>query len=211
MTDEIARVKTEISGWTIVGKPALLIVNASNTIEKASGSSEAAGRDVSPHGGHRGVAAKTLASAFRNRGFPIIFIVSPGPSDVEFPVYRTLWAGTGRPEDDFAIPYEAEIAADLAPMPEELVFRNFPSNTNERTDFHRYLREQGVETVVLIKIAPEASVATAAWALAELGYNVIVSQDPSGSRSASAAEAIDDAILPTIGRVTTTQDIIGHL
>ena len=75
--------------------------------------------------------------------------------------------------------WDVEIIDELAPASGEKVFYNWPFNVFEGTGLDEYLKDQGVETVVLTGVATGMSVGTAAWALAERFYNLIVPADAS--------------------------------
>jgi hypothetical protein len=55
------------------------------------------------------------------------------------------------------------------------------------------------------------SVGTAAWALAERFYNLIIPADASTDGDRALHEMVVGSIFPAIGLVTTTEDVIGHL
>ncbi len=70
--------------------------------------------------------------------------------------------------------WDVQVIDELAPAAGERIFYNWPFNVLEGTGLYEYLEEQGVETVVLTGVATGMSVGTAAWALAERFYSLIV-------------------------------------
>ena len=68
-----------------------------------------------------------------------------------------------------------------------------------------------METVVLTGVATGMSVGTAAWALAERFYNLIVPADASTDGNSEIHKLVVGSILPAIGLVTSTEDVIAHL
>ena len=75
----------------------------------------------------------------------------------------------------------------------------------------QYLVEQGIETVVLTGVATGMSVGTAAFALADRFYNLIVPSDTTTDGNKDLHNAIINGMIPAIGLVTTADDVIAHL
>jgi hypothetical protein len=55
------------------------------------------------------------------------------------------------------------------------------------------------------------SVGTAAWALAERFYNLIIPADATTDANSEIHRVVIGQILPAIGLITTTEDVIAHL
>jgi nicotinamidase-related amidase len=106
---------------------------------------------------------------------------------------------------------DVEVISELAPMPGEPVFYNWPFNVFEGTGLQPYLADQSVDTVVLTGVATGMSVGTAAWALAERFYNLIVPSDTTTDGNRELHEAVMKWMIPAIGLVTTAEDVIDHL
>ncbi len=81
----------------------------------------------------------------------------------------------------------------------------------EGTGLDEYLKEQGVETVVLTGVATGMSVGTAAWAVAERFYNLVIPADASTDGNSEVHKMVIGSVFPAIGLVTTTADVIEHL
>ena len=81
----------------------------------------------------------------------------------------------------------------------------------EGTGLQEHLQGLGVDTVVLTGVATGMSVGTAAWALAERFYNLIVPSDASTDGNSVVHKVVVESMLPAIGLVTTTEDVIAHL
>ena len=107
--------------------------------------------------------------------------------------------------------WDVEVIDELAPAEGDKVFYNWPFNVFEGTGLHEHLQARGVETVVLTGVATGMSVGTAAWALAERFYNLIVPSDASTDANREVHKAVVGQILPAIGLVTTSEDVIAHL
>ncbi len=104
-----------------------------------------------------------------------------------------------------------EVIDELAPQSGEPLFYNWPFGVFQGNDLETWLREQGVETVVLAGVATGMAVGVAAFALADRFYNIIVPSDTSTDGNKELHEVIFKAMLPAIALVTTTEDVIAHL
>lgn len=197
--------------WTLVGKTALLVVHMQNAICKTPSPLEVLGHGKAAW--EQGVVTniRALLEAFRDKGLPVVYCVAYTPLDTKFPVYGSFWAGARQADVNRLDTWDVEIIDELAPGPEERTFYNWPFNVFEGTGLQEYLTDLGVETVVLAGVATGMSVGTAAWALAERFYNLVVPADASTDGNSQVHQAVVGAILPAIGLVTTTQDVIDHL
>ncbi len=200
-----------MSEWTLAGKPALLIVHMQNAIVKTPSPLEVMGHGRAAW--EQGVVTniERLISAFRSKGLPVVFCVAHTPLDTKFAAYGDFWAGAEQAKVNHLGTWDVEIIDELAPVSGEKVFYNWPFNVFEGTGLDEYLRDQGVETVVLTGVATGMSVGTAAWALAERFYNLIVPADASTDGNSEVHRVVVESILPAIGLVTTTEDVIAHL
>lgn len=200
-----------MSDWTLAGKPALLIVHMQNAIVKTPSPLEVMGHGRAAW--EQGVVTniESLIFAFRTRGLPVVYCVAYTPLDTTFAAYGGFWAGAEQAKVNHMGTWDVEIIDELAPASGEQVFYNWPFNVFEGTGLHEYLKGQGVETVVLTGVATGMSVGTAAWALAERFYNLIVPSDASTDGNSEVHRVVVGSILPAIGLVTTTEDVIAHL
>jgi nicotinamidase-related amidase len=200
-----------VSDWTMVGKPALLIVHMQNAIVKTPSPLEAMGHGRAAH--EEGVITniQELIAAFRDRGLPVVYCVAYTRPETKWPVYGGFWIGSQQLQVNYLGTWDVEIIDELAPVPGERIFYNWPFNVFEGTGLHEYLQEQGVQTVVLTGVATGMSVGTAAWALAERFYNLIVPSDASTDGNSDIHKTVIESIFPAIGLVTTSEDVIGHL
>ncbi len=197
--------------WTLVGKPALLIVHMQNAVIKTPSPLAVMGHGKAAH--EEGVInnIQELISVFRGKGLPVAYCVAYTPAEVDWPAYGAFWGGSQALKVNFMGTWDVEIIEELAPAEGEQVFYNWPFNVFEGTGLHEYLRDQGVDTVVLVGVATGMSVGTAAWALAERFYNLIVPCDATTDGNSEVHKVVCESILPAIGLVTTTKDVIAHL
>jgi nicotinamidase-related amidase len=196
----------------MAGKPALLIVHMQNAVVKTPSPLEVMGHGKAAHeeGVIDNIAA--LAAAFRGKGLPVAYCVAYTPPDeTRWPIYGGFWLGSQQLKVNYMGTWDVEIIDELGPAAGERVFYNWPFNVFEGTGLNEYLEESGVDTVVLTGVATGMSVGTAAWALAERFYNLIIPADASTDGDSEVHRAMVGSILPAIGLVTTTEDVIGHL
>ncbi len=200
-----------MSEWEMVGKPALLLVHMQNAICKAPSPLEVLGHCRAVW--EDGVVPKMqgLQKAFRAKGLPVIFVCAHTPVDAKLPVYGPFWMGTKESKTNYMGTRDVEVIDELAPVAGEPVFYNWVFNVFRGTDLEQYLVEQGVETVVLTGVATGMSVATAAFALADRLYNLIVPSDTTTDGNKELHEVVIKSMIPAIALVTTADDVIAHL
>lgn len=201
-----------MTDWTMAGKPALLIVHMQNAVIKTPSPLEAMGHGRAAH--EEGVIdnIRTLVEAFRAKGLPVVYCVAYTPPDeTRWPAYGGFWQGCQQLEVNHMGTWDAEIIDELKPAAGERTFYNWPFNVFEGTGLDEHLKELGADTVVLTGVATGMSVGTAAWALAERFYNLIVPGDASTDGNSEVHRMMIGSILPAIGLVTTTREVIEHL
>ena len=199
------------SEWSLAGNVALLIVHMQNAVIKTPSPLEILGHGKAAY--EDGVVAniESLLEAFRSKGLPVIYCVAYTDPNTKFPVYGGFWPGVKESRANYMGTWDVEIIDELTPAPGEPVFYNWPFNIFENTGLGDYLKEQGVDTVVLTGVATGMSVGTAAWAIAERFYNLIVVSDATTDANRELHKAVMDWALPAIGLVTSTDDVIAHL
>jgi nicotinamidase-related amidase len=200
-----------MSEWKLVGKTALLIVHMQNAVIKTPSPLEVLGHGKAAY--EEGVVAniQDLVKVFRAKSLPVIFCIAYTPADTKFPAYGAFWPGVRESKANYMGTWDVEVIDELAPLPGEPIFYNWPFNVFEGTGLGQYLEDNNVETVVLTGVASGMSVGTAAWALAERFYNLIVPSDATTDGNRELHEMIMKSMIPAIGLVTTTDDVIAHL
>jgi nicotinamidase-related amidase len=200
-----------VSEWTLMGKTALLVIHMQNAICRAPSPLEFMGhcrateeQGIVPH-------IADLLAAFRGKGLPVIYLVAYTPDETAFPVYGEFWRGLRESQANKLGTHDVEILDELTPQAGEPVVYNWPFDIFRRTDVERRLRDQGVETVVLVGVATGMAVVTAAYQLADRFFNLIVPADCVTDGNRQLHEAIMDGIMPVLGLVTTADDVIAHL
>ncbi len=197
--------------WTLVGKAALLIVHMQNSVCKVPSPLEALGhwRAIEEDGIVPKISA--LQDAFRAESLPVVFVCTYTPVEFKAPVYGDFWPGAKGSGANRMGTRDVGVITELAPAEGESVFYNWPFNIFESTDLHEHLMASGIETVVLTGVATGMSLGTAAFALAERFYNLIVPSDACTDARKDLHRAVIDSMIPAIGLVTTTDDVIAHL
>jgi nicotinamidase-related amidase len=200
-----------VSDWTLAGKPALLIVHMQNAVIKTPSPLEAMGHGKAAL--EEGVIdnIERLVTAFRAKGLPVAYCVAYTPEDSPWPAYGGFWQGCQQMEVNRMGTWDVEIIDELRPASGERVFYNWPFNVFEGTGLDEYLKDQGVETVILTGVATGMSVGTAAWALAERFYNLVIPVDATTDGNSEVHRVVCGSIFPAIGLVTATEDVLAHL
>jgi nicotinamidase-related amidase len=200
-----------VSEWELVGKPALVIVHMQNAVIRIPGPFEMLGHGRAAQ--EEGVIGKIqgLLEAFRAKSLPVIFMIAHTPFDARFPSYGMFWDGVRGADVNRKDTWDTQVIEELAPLPDEAIFYNWPFNIFMGNSLEQFLKDQGIETVVLTGVATGMSVGTAAFALADRFYNLIVPSDTTTDGNRQLHEAMINGMIPAIGLVTTADDVIAHL
>jgi nicotinamidase-related amidase len=197
--------------WQLVGKTALLFVHMQNAIVKAPSVLEPLGHIRATEEDQIIPKMQELLKAFRAKGLPVVFVNAYTPEGAKLPVYGRFWHSLSKHRVNYKGTSDVEVIDELAPLPGEPLFYNFPFGIFQGNDMEKYLADQGVETIVLAGVATGMAVGVAAFALADRFYNIIVPSDTSTDGNKELHEVIFRAMLPAISLVTTTEDVIAHL
>jgi nicotinamidase-related amidase len=154
---------------------------------------------------------QALQKAFRAKGLPVIFVCTYTPADFRLPAYGDFWLGAKESGANRMSTRDVAVIEELAPAEGEPVFYNWPFNIFEGTGLQKYLTDHGVETIVLTGVATGMSVGTAAWALAERFYNLIMPSDTFTDARKELHKVMLESMIPAIALVTTADDVIAHL
>jgi ureidoacrylate peracid hydrolase len=200
-----------VSEWKLVGKPALVIVHMQNAVIRIPGPFEILGHGRAAQ--EEGVIGNIqgLLGAFREKGLPVIFMVAHTPYDTRFPSYGMFWDGVRGADANRKGTWDTEIIEELSPVPGEAIFYNWPFNIFMGNSLEQSLKDEGIETVVLTGVATGMSVSTAAFALADRFYNLIIPSDTTTDGNRQLHEAIINGMIPAIALVTTADDVVAHL
>jgi len=154
--------------------------------------------------------AVRLADALRARsGFVVLVRVafSPDFRDALRPACdEPAWTSAGAPPPDWA-----ELAPELGPRPGDHVVTKRQWGAFHGTDLDLQLRRRGIRTIVLCGIATPYGVESTARAAFEHGYEQVFVEDATTSMLAADHQHTMTRILPRLGRVRSTAEVIGAL
>ena len=149
-----------------------------------------------------------LAAACRDAGVTIILVhVDPGPDGILFPrVQADQPRPPLKPPADFA-----EFLPELGQQPSDVVVTKHQPNAFYCTDLDVHLRRRGIKTIVLGGIATNLGVESTARAAFERGYEQIFVAGAMTARAEVLHTHTVTHILPTMGRVRTTAEVIAAI
>lgn len=200
-----------MSEWQMVGKPALVLIHMQNAIVKAPSPLEPLGHVKATWESGIVPRMQVLLQAFREKGLPVIFVNAYTPVDAKYPAYGRFWPFVEKSQVNLMNTPDVEVIEELAPQQGEPLFYNWPFGIFQGNDLEQYLRDQGVETLVLAGVATGMAVGTAAFACADRFFNLIVPEDTATDGNAELHDIVFKAMIPAIALVTTADDVIAHL
>jgi nicotinamidase-related amidase len=140
-----------------------------------------------------------LASAFRERGLPVVLVnvsgMAPGRTDA------------GRPKFAFP-PGWTELVPELDAQPGDLAMTKQRWGAFNGTSLDSDLRQRGVTQIILTGVATSAGVESTARAAYDLGYNVVLVTDAMTDRDPDAHRHGIEKIFPRIGETAATDDVL---
>ncbi len=114
------------------------------------------------------------------------------------------WTGSMPPDWNELIP-------ELNQQPDDIVILKRQWGAFYGTDLDLQLRRRGITTIVLCGVASEFGVESTARDAFELGYEQVFAEDAmTGVKAESHANAVE-RIFPRMGRVRSTEEIVGAL
>lgn len=167
-------------------------------------------RSVQPHRADLVVAnAVQLAEALRAAGGLVVLVhVGPSPDggDALRPITDNPPVASGPPPEGWD-----RIVAELGPQEGDHVVRKRQWGAFYGTDLDLQLRRRNIDTIVLCGIATHIGVESTARDAFERGYQQIFVEDACSDLSAEAHHFTIEQVLPRIGRVRSTQDVLNAL
>ncbi|MDR0534200.1 MAG: hydrolase [Verrucomicrobiales bacterium] len=161
---------------------------------------------VAPHSGAEVVRkSKQLAERFRAAGAPVVLvrvIFSPDGKDVLHPQVDEPMHRGPLPDN------WTEFTADVSPQAGDIVITKRQWGAFYGTELDLQLRRRGINTIVLGGIATNIGVESTARAAFELGYEQVFVEDAMSSLSVEAHAFAVRTILPRIGRVRSTEQVL---
>jgi len=152
--------------------------------------------------------ARRLADALRAKGAFIVLVRVSGSLDGKdrlHPACDAPMTAVGKRPDDWA-----ELVPEMAPQPGDHVITKRQWGAFYGTDLDLQLRRRGITTIVLCGIATCYGVESTARDAYERGYEQIFAEEAMASRSAAEHEHTIRRILPRLGRVRSTAEILAY-
>jgi biuret amidohydrolase len=156
-----------------------------------------------------------LLELWRDRARPVVFLrvgsLLPDAQD-QHPKRRISWGRGEGAVEPFRCPLGTpgyEVRAELAPLPTELVLDKNGTGAFNTSAIDHYLRNLGVQNLVITGVSTNHCVDTTARDAADRGYNVILVEDACADSSASGQCATMSAVARHFGVVRSTDEVIG--
>ena len=214
--------KWEAPDWTFDGKPALII---NHMQEGIVGTGRFTGAPVEMQQkyfeSHPNIIAnqKKLIAAFREKGYPVIFIaVAPNPIG-----WTPKWGFIFRmvnarsPIGHLENPEVRElmqIIPELGRRPEEPLVIHTGTCLFTGNNLDEMLRHLKVEELVITGFTTHSTIYNSVIQATDKYYSVVIPRDSSGSpgpRDEGNDDFVHDKLMPMYSLVTTTDDVIAHL
>ncbi|MFE0417514.1 isochorismatase family protein [Streptomyces tendae] len=169
----------------------------------------AGGAGVGPHSAGDALArARRTATALRERGGLVVLVRgSMGLSGVPFPAPRT---DAGVPAGVRVPPHWAEIVPELADCADHVVTKH-QWGSFYGTDLEVLLRRNGITTLLLGGVATNLGVESAAREAYDRGFEQVLIEDAATAFDAAAHQDTVSRVMPLIGRVRTTEQVLSAL
>jgi nicotinamidase-related amidase len=165
-------------------------------------------RDTAPYAARDVVARSAkLAEAVRGVGGTVVYVhVLLG----EFAVSQNV--DKARPQPATPLPPSAsEIAPEAGMREGDVLIAKRQWGAFYATNMDQALRRRGVKTIVIGGIATNMGVESTARSAHEHGYDLVFAEDAMSSLSAEMHEFSVKNIFPMMGRVRSTEEILGAL
>jgi len=200
-----------MSEWKMVGKPALILIHMQHAITHEAGTLAFLGHAKATKESGIIPRQQALLKAFRAKRLPVIYVNAVTAPKANLPLYGKFWPVIQKIEANLSGSKDVEVIPELTPLPGETVLGNFPFGVFTGSNLEKVLKDSKVETLVLVGVATDMAVLTAVIQAADLYYNIIVPSDASTSANAKAHDAAMNLMIPAMGLVTPTEDVLAHL
>lgn len=104
---------------------------------------------------------------------------------------------------------DAEIAAELAPGPGDVVVPKHRWSSFFQTDLELQLRVRGIDTIVIAGGSTDVGIASTMFAARDLDYGLVVVRDACYSSRGNNHDFFMDRVFPRMGRVMTVDQAVG--
>ncbi len=103
---------------------------------------------------------------------------------------------------------EAEIAAEIAPIPTDVVVPKNRWNSFYQTNLEVQFRVRGIDTIVIAGGSTDVGIASTVFAARDMDYGIVVIRDACYSARGSNNEFFMDRVFPRMGRVLTVDQAL---
>jgi ureidoacrylate peracid hydrolase len=103
---------------------------------------------------------------------------------------------------------DAEIAAELAPGPGDVVVPKNRWSSFFQTNFDLQLRVRGIDTIVIAGGSTDVGIASTVFAARDLDYGIVVVRDACYSARGNNNEFFMERVFPRMGRVMTVDQAV---
>jgi nicotinamidase-related amidase len=166
-------------------------------------------RTLAPHSSEVVVRnAAKLAEAFRKAGMPVflVHIVSSPAERLNPMADEQGWRPTAPPPPD-----ASDFIPELTPKEGDITITKKQWGAFYGTDLELQLRRRGIRTIVLCGVSTNYGVESTARFAYEYGFQQVFAEDAMSSGSVEMHNASINFVLKRIGRVRTTDEILGAL
>ena len=163
-----------MSDWEMVGKPALLFIHMQRAIVKEGSPLDALGHSRATRESGIIPRQQALLKAFRDKGLPVVYVNAITPPDTQIPGIRAILASIAK--NNVNIHRHRPMwrsSRSWLPRPANRSSYNWPFGIFEGNDLEKYLKDQGIDTMVSVGVATGMAVGTAVFACADRFYNLI--------------------------------------
>ena len=146
-----------------------------------------------------------LSDALRSKGGMVVFVQVLLGEVLRLPVDSPVNRPTSMPPD------ASELVPEIRLQPGDIVVAKRQWGAFYATDLEQQLRRRRIETIILGGIATNFGVESTARAAFDRGYQIVFAEDAMTSVCVEAHNFTIANIFPRMGRVRTTQQILGAL
>jgi len=103
---------------------------------------------------------------------------------------------------------EAEIAAEIAPLPTDVVVPKNRWNSFHQTNLDLQFRVRGIDTIVIAGGSTDVGIASTVFAARDMDYGIVVVSDGCYSARGSNNQFFMERVFPRMGRVMTVDQAV---
>lgn len=166
-------------------------------------------RQLAPHAAADVVRRNAeLAAALRAAGGTVVWVRVDVTALLSLPADKSLGRPAGSPPPG---PEASELVPEIDRRGGDLVVTKRNWSAFYGTDLDLHLRRRGIRTLLLSGIATNFGVESTARSAFDIGYELVFVEDAMSSISAEMYAFSNQFVFPHIGRVRSTEQIIGTL